>query len=90
MQKSTVRTCKWALSKVKHTYFFTELTLVSAFSIMLGLGVLDNVVLSQDSQTANFAVILSNRQRKLRIMEDGAMNTVVKSMAESQVTASTI
>lgn len=71
-------------------YLLAELALVGAFAVMLLGGMFDDVLLAQDSQTTDLAVVFPNSKRVLRIMEHRTMESIVERMGELDVTAPTI
>ncbi len=71
-------------------YLFTELTLVSTTASVLRGRVLDDVLFAEDGDATDLAVVLPDRQREGRVVEHGAMCSVVQWMSELEIASATI
>ena len=71
-------------------HLLAELALIRALPVVLGQRVLHNVVLAQDRQAADLAVVLADGQRELRVVEDGAVEAVVQRVGEPGVAAAAV
>ena len=72
------------------SHLFAVLTLVRPFASMLAEGVLDDVVLTEDGQAADLAVVFADGQRELGVVEHGAVKAVVEWVREPQVAPAAI
>ena len=73
------------LASLTVAHLFAELALVCALSPVLAEGVLDDVVLAEDCQAADLAVVFADGQAELGVVEHGAVEAVVERVAEAEV-----
>ena len=70
-------------------YLVAELALVSSLALVLDGCVLDDVFSAKKAEAADFAEIFAHRHRVPRVVENRAVESVVKRMLETNVAAST-